>query len=115
LKIPHGGHYFPITLGALCTDGDIPDWRLELDQRMSLIVEVDRRSLTTRTEIGVMAYSTFVADSSDIGLPRLVFAKRPIAVDTRVSNRSSFLNRNTIIDGHEAVVWMNIGSAGDTS
>ena len=81
---------------------------------MSLVVEVDWGSFAARTEIGVMAYGTLVADTGDIDLSRLVFAERSIAVDTRVSNGSITRNRNPIVNGYEAMVRMNVRSRGDT-
>jgi hypothetical protein len=60
------------------------DHSLELDERVSFIVEVGRASLATGTEVGIVAYGTLVAVSNNIR--RLVATERPIAVDSIVAS-----------------------------
>jgi hypothetical protein len=60
------------------------DHSLELNERMSLIVEVRRASLATGTEIGVVAHGTLVAVADYVR--RLVAAERPVAIDAMVTS-----------------------------
>jgi len=69
---------------ASCCDIHTTDHSLELDQRVSFVVEVGRASLATGTEVGIVAYGTLVAVSNNIR--GLVPAERSITVDPIVAS-----------------------------
>jgi hypothetical protein len=82
--IAHDWHWLAVIMVACCCDIHTADHSLELDQRVSYVVEVGRASLATGTEVGIVAYSTLVAVSNNIR--RLVAAEWSIAVDTIVAS-----------------------------
>jgi hypothetical protein len=57
---------------------------LELDKRVSLIVEIGRASLATGAEVGVMADGTLIAVSNNVR--RLVTTERSITIDAMVTS-----------------------------
>jgi hypothetical protein len=68
-------------------DADIADGGLELDERMSLVVWVRWDGFTAGTEVGIVANSTLVSVSLNVGLGTIgVVAKRTITVDTVVTS-----------------------------
>lgn len=80
---------------------------LDLDNRVSLIVQIARASLTTGTEIGVMAHSTLKAVTLDIR--SLVLAEWPIAVDASMGLLASHdWVGNSIVNRNEAVILVDI-------
>lgn len=65
-----------ITNGA---DSHTVNRRTKLDERMSTVVCVCWKCLALRTEVSIMAHSTFVANTSNVTGDRLVLAKRAVA------------------------------------
>jgi len=93
---------------ACCCDIYTTDHSLELDQRVSFIVQVGRASLATSTEVGIVAYSTLVAVSNNIR--RLVVAERSIAVDTIVSRLAKLSGTGIadwFINGYKAMAGVD--------
>lgn len=90
------------------------DHSLELDERVSLIVEIRRASLAAGTEVGVVANGTLVAVSDYIG--RLVAAERSIAVDAMVASLAEMSSAdfaNWLINGNKAVSRVDEGRIND--
>jgi hypothetical protein len=84
------------------------DHSLELDQRVSFIVEIGRASLATSTEVGIMAYGTLVAVSNNIR--GLVATERSIAIDTIVASLAKLSSTGIadwFINGDKAMSGVN--------
>jgi hypothetical protein len=80
------------------------DHSLELDERVSFVVEVGWTSLATGTEVGVVTYGTLVAVSNNIR--RLVATEWSVAVDAIVASLSKLSSTGIadwFIDGNEAM------------
>jgi len=71
---------------AHCGYRDIADGRLELDERVGLVVWVRGTSFAASTEVGVVTDSALVAISFDIRLRTVALvAERSIAVDAMMT------------------------------
>ena len=68
------------------SDRHVADRRLELDERVSLVMWVRGISLATGTEVGVVADCTLISVSNNVGLgtPSRI-AERSVAVDSHVA------------------------------
>jgi hypothetical protein len=88
----------------------VVDRGLELDQRMSLVVESSGQSLTVLAKVCVMADDALVSHTLNVRLLRVSLAKRTIAVDAMVRDRRGRTTLELLIDGGEAVTRMSVTS-----
>jgi hypothetical protein len=93
--------------------------RLELDERVCLVVSIGGASFAVGAKVSVMADGTLVADASDVALTRARSAEWSIAADSDVhrprvrATDADFLAG--LVDGHKSVSWVDnlgIGDAG---
>ena len=106
--IAHDWHWLAVIMIARRCDVHTTDHSLEFDERMSFVVEVGRASLTTGTEVGIVAYGTLVAVSNNIR--RLVAAKRSITVDAIVASPAELSSTGIadwFIDGDKAMAGVD--------
>jgi hypothetical protein len=80
---------------------------LELDERVSVVVLVARVSLAVLAEVGVVTDGTLVADTFNVRQVLLVFAKRPVTVNTIVAVAAVHRLRQRLVDGNKAVAGMD--------
>ena len=109
--ISHLSDGLPSIVLAESGDRDMADWRLEFDQRMSLVVVVGRGSFTVSTEIGVGADGTLVSVTTDIVLATLDSAQWTIAVDAKVCLWARTICGQWLVQRDEAVTRMDLFSA----
>ena len=91
----------------------IPYWCLKLDERMCSIVVVCRKSLAVGAKISVVANSTLVAITNDVGI--LVCAKWAIAMDAIVTLGSCRRVGYGFVEWDEAVIGVVTSSILDTA
>lgn len=72
-------------------------------------MRVGWQRLAVGAEISIIAYSTLVAISSDIGL--LVLAKRAITADVSVGDRTIDRAGNVFVDRGKPMTWVNVTGA----
>ena len=80
----------------------VPDWCLEFDERMCSIVVVRRESLAIGAEISVVANSTLVTITNDVGI--LVCAEWAITMDSVVALGSCRWIGYGFVERDEAVI-----------
>lgn len=105
-------HRHPSTALVLTSSGhaDMSNWALELNQRVGLVVSVERTGFAVGAKIGVIADGALVANSTDVGRICLgTCAKRAIAANTDMNcaDWARADNHELIVDGHEAMVGMS--------
>lgn len=98
---------------TLSRDGKVVDWGLELDKRVSLVVEGTWKSLAHGAEIGVMTDNTLVAHALDVSLVGLIVAERAVTVDTMVTNRRRTPHGDRVVEGSKAVTRVLVTSTLD--
>lgn len=86
------------------------DRSLELNERMSLVVERRRQSFAILAEVCIVADDTLVSHTLDVRLVRLALAKRAIAIDAVVGDRRGRTTLELLINGGEAVTRMSVTS-----
>ena len=91
----------------------IPDWCLELDERVCFVVVVRRKSLAVGAKISVMANSTLVAVTDDVGI--LVCAEWAIAMDAIVTLGSCRRIGYGFVERDEAVIGVFTSSILDAA
>jgi hypothetical protein len=82
---------------------DAAHGRLELDERMGVIVLVARMGLAVLAEIGVVTDGTLVADTLNVRQILLVFAKRPVTINAIVTVGAAHWLSQRLIDWNKAV------------
>jgi hypothetical protein len=88
----------------------VVDRSLELDQRMSLVVESSGQSLTALAEVCIVADDALVSHTLDVRLLRVALAKRTIAIDAVVRDGRGRAALEVLVDGSEAVTRMGVAS-----
>jgi hypothetical protein len=97
-------------------NANIADRGLELDERVGPVVDIVWASLAAGTEISVVTDSALIAVTADI--QRLRCTQRSVTVNTVVERgirRRSCVVANRLVDGDEAVAWVDelrVGNAG---
>jgi len=92
------------------------DWGLELDQWVRLVVRIGRAGLAVGAEVSVMADSTLVTISRNVGRVAGGTAERTIAADADV-HRTMAIDAGIperLIDGDESVAGVNETGINDT-
>jgi hypothetical protein len=89
------------------------DRSFKLDEGVSAVVLVVRKSFTVGTEIGVIADGTLVARTRDVALGWLVLAQGAIAEDAVVDLVDTRGFSEGIVNGHEPMVGVILRSGRD--
>lgn len=89
--------------------GDTTNRGLKLDQGVSAVVSVSRKSLAIGAEVNIITDGTLVADTSDVALSRFVLAKRTITEDTVVDLILTRLLRDSLVKRSESVTRVGVG------
>jgi len=88
----------------------VVDRGLELDQRMSLVVESSRQSLAILAEVCVVTDDALVAHTVNVRLLRVALTKRTVAIDAMVGNGRGRTALELLVDGGEAVTRVSVTS-----
>ena len=91
----------------------IPDWCLELDERMCSVVVVRRKRLAVGAKVSVMTDSTLVAITNDVGI--LVCTEWAIAMDAIMALGSSWRVGYGFVEWDEAVIGVVTSSILDAA
>lgn len=99
---------------VLGRNGHIVDRRLELDQRVGLVVRRGRQGFTRGAKVKVVANNTLVTHALDVGLMGLVLAQGAVAEDAVMSNcDGGTRERQRLVDGSKTVARMGVASIRD--
>lgn len=114
--VTHHWHGLAVIMISHGGNANIADRGLELDERVGPVVDIAWAGLATGTEISVVTDSALIAVAADV--QRLRRTQRPITVDTVVERsvrNATCVVDNRLVDGHEAVAWVDelrVGNAG---
>lgn len=116
ISIAHDRHSSAIIMVASSCDTDAANHRLELDERVSLVVQVRWTGLTIGAEVGVVADGALVAVAYDVR--RLAATERTITENSVVSDPVGAMDAllgNWLIDRDKAMSWVNEVGIDDAS
>lgn len=102
---------FAILLFSKRSHRNIPNRRLEFNQRMGAVMTVSRQGFAFGAEVSVVADSTLVAISSNVMFGLL--AQRAVAVDSIVDRSAMIGKRNRLIKRHKPMTRMTCSGAFD--
>jgi hypothetical protein len=87
--ITHLVHLIPIVVLSKCSNGDMADWSLELNQWMGLIMVMSGHGFAVGAEVCVVTHSAFVSIAPNVRLAASASTQRAIAIDTAMNLSSS--------------------------
>ena len=112
ISIAHGALSLTIYILPNSRNRNIADWSLELDQWVSAIVRKLGQSLATSAKVRIVAYGTFVTNSSNVCV--LLDAKRTIAKDSTMVLLDTRFLRDWLVERNKTMARMILMCRFDT-